>query len=773
MEWCWLRPVVKFFIGQASTQYQGNGSNHELAALLVIEVVQHSLHVLKQPVYLLALDAQSAFDRCLRQILICELFKAGVRDDSLAVIDNRLLSRSTVYEWNKQLLGPAPDETGFEQGAINSSDYYKLYNNEQLETAQATCLGVDLGSSVVSAVGQADDVLLCSNNIDSLRLLATLTERYCQKYNVKLVPSKTKLLGYTVPAKSYLMEHAKLINSITINNQPVVFTEEFEHVGILRNSAGNLPHIMNRINAHKNGMNFVLSAGLARSHHGNPAASLKVQELYGTPKLFSGLAPLALTRSETSVIDGYYQRVIMNLQRLHKKTPRCFIFLMAGCLPGEAVLHQKQLTLFCMICNLPGDPLNAHARHVLVTAKNSSNSWFLKIRDLCLLYGLDHPLKLLDSPPTKARFKKQVKDKIITHWENILRGEAAELPSLCFFMASNSSLKYPHHVWSTAKTSFECRKATVLALMMSGRFRSEYLTRHWSLNKLGLCQAGTCDTAIGDLEHLLIHCPALEDTRARMWHLMSEKARAFPAFYFFLKHLEKSPPKTKLQFLLDPSAFQDILEIIKIFGHPVLDLISYLNRTFVYYLYRQKQLLVGWWKSDNTGKNRPKKPSRHSSDKNNDILITGSRGAVVHHHLVRDTGGRALPCRGAASVVAGAAELGSGFVTPYGLENPMHDYAQPMELEPDQNLVVPAVHPNHGTVLHHRATAAELAGRTIAMMSHGDSASVKCNSKNYLETLVLPDCGDGGELPSRRGQACGRGGGDGAVSGLQLPPSLL
>ena len=152
---------------QASTQYQGTGSNHELAALLVTEVVQHSLHVLKQPVYLLALDAQSAFDRCLRQILICELFKAGVRDDSLAVIDNRLSSRSTVYEWNRQLLGPAPDETGFEQGGINSSDYYKLYNNEQLETAQASCLGVDLGSSVVSEIGQADDVLLCSNNIDS------------------------------------------------------------------------------------------------------------------------------------------------------------------------------------------------------------------------------------------------------------------------------------------------------------------------------------------------------------------------------------------------------------------------------------------------------------------------------------------------------------------------------------------------------------------------------------------------------------------------------
>ena len=44
------------------------------------------------------------------------------------------------------MLGPAPDMTGFEQGGVNSSDFYNLYNNEQLKTAQASGLGVNLGS---------------------------------------------------------------------------------------------------------------------------------------------------------------------------------------------------------------------------------------------------------------------------------------------------------------------------------------------------------------------------------------------------------------------------------------------------------------------------------------------------------------------------------------------------------------------------------------------------------------------------------------------------
>ena len=283
-----------------------------------------------------------------------------------------------------------------------------------------------------------------------------------------------------------------------------------------------------------------------------------------------------------------------------------------------------------MICHLPGDPLHAHARHVLVTAKNSANSWFLKIRDLCLMYGLDHPLKLLASPPTKASFKKQVKEMIASYWKNIFTAEAAGLPSLCFFMSNNCSLMYPHPVWSTARTSFETRKATVLARMMSGRFHSEYLTRHWSQNKLELCQAETCRYTIGDLKHLLIHCPALDNVRARMWTLMFHKSATFPALLLFLQQLEKSPPKTKLQFLLDPTAFHDILALIEIFGQPALDIICYLTRTYVYYLYRQKQLLVGWWSSDNLGKNRNKKPNRLSSDKNNYLSIAGDHG--VYHH---------------------------------------------------------------------------------------------------------------------------------------------
>ena len=39
-------------------------------------------------------------------------------------------------------MGPIQDECGVEQGGINFSDFYKIYNNEQLNLAQESGFGV-------------------------------------------------------------------------------------------------------------------------------------------------------------------------------------------------------------------------------------------------------------------------------------------------------------------------------------------------------------------------------------------------------------------------------------------------------------------------------------------------------------------------------------------------------------------------------------------------------------------------------------------------------
>ena len=147
----------------------------------------------------------------------------------------------------------------------------------------------------------------------------------------------------------------------------------------MRGTAGNLPNILHTVSEHKKSLGAVLSAGLARGHRCCPAAALRIHQPHCTPVLFSGLASLCLNKSEIRIIDKHYQHTVQNLQKLHMKTPRCIVFLLGGSLPGEAILHLCQPSLFSMICNLPANPLNSQAKYALTTLPPSSLSWFTKL----------------------------------------------------------------------------------------------------------------------------------------------------------------------------------------------------------------------------------------------------------------------------------------------------------------------------------------------------------------------------------------------------------
>ena len=181
---------------QAETQYLGTGMSHELACLLLTETIQYSLFVKKLPVFAIFLDAKSAFDRVLRKILVRNLFLAGTDDQRLIYLDGRLGNRLTYVDYDKQIMGPITDIRGLEQGGVTSSDAYKLYNNEQASSSQASHLGVAFFDLCISCISLADDSVLLSNNIWGIKNLLHLTNLYCLKYDVQLVPDKMKLIVF-------------------------------------------------------------------------------------------------------------------------------------------------------------------------------------------------------------------------------------------------------------------------------------------------------------------------------------------------------------------------------------------------------------------------------------------------------------------------------------------------------------------------------------------------------------------------------------------------
>ena len=574
---------------QAETQYQGEGSSHELAALMITETIQHSLHHSKEPVFLLFLDARSAFDTVVLQFLIRCLYFTGMDGNSLHYINNRLSNRHTYCDWDRELLGPVVDEHGLEQGGCNSSDLYKVYNNELLTTAQDLHQGVDLGNNlIVSAVGQADDVGLLSNNLFKLFNILYLVLNYCQRYLVDLCADKTKLLMMT----SRTDQHFIPFNPIKIKGQNIEFSNQAEHVGVTRSCDGNLPHLLNRFVAHKKALAAVCFTGVAHSHRGNLAASVKLEKLYGEPVLLSGLASLVLTRVELNLLDQHYSTTLRNLLKAHSGTPRSFVLFMCGSLPGEALLHLRQLGLFSMITRLHQDPLNKRARHVLVTSKSSSKSWFVGLRDISLQYNLPHPLTLLENPMSKQAFKKMARSRVLDYWEIKLRQESAFLPSLTYHKPEFHSLSEPHPIlWTPGSNPYEVSKAVIQSRMLSGRYRTAMLTLHWSTSRSGCCPAPTCSEVSETLEHLLLWCPHYEQTRKklhRLWLNTSEHQ-----VLQLVKSVLCGPPNVLLLFLLDASTHPDVISLQQFYGQQPLCIIFHLTRSWCYSIHIERSKLKG------------------------------------------------------------------------------------------------------------------------------------------------------------------------------------
>ena len=349
---------------------------------------------------------------------------------------------------------------------------------------------------------------------------------------------------------------------------------------------------------HKKALGAVLSAGLARGHRGSPAAALRVHRLYCTPVLFSGLASLCPNKAEISIVDKHYQYTIQILQRLHQKTPRSIVFFLAGSLPGEALLHMRQLSLLSMICHLPADPLHQHARYILTVY--SAGSWFHQIRDVCIQYKLPHPLSLLSDPVPKLRFKKLVKLKVTEYWQHRLATEcnSPDMSSLQHFNPYKASLLHPHPMWtSSAGSCYETAKSTVLARMVSGRYRTEMMCRFWSTNRGGFCLSPTCQNqnVPGTLQHLLIVCPALEETRKRLYGLWCVKTQICPPLHNLILKILASPPGVQMRFILDCTAFPELIMLVQAYGQEIQNLVLYLTRTFAFSVHRQKQRLLGRW----------------------------------------------------------------------------------------------------------------------------------------------------------------------------------
>lgn len=297
------------------------------------------------------------------------------------------------------------------------------------------------------------------------------------------------------------------------------------------------------------------------------------------------------------MLDCHCRDVLCCLLRLHKRTPQSFIYFLAGSLPGSALLHMRQLSLFGMICRMPSNILHDHATNIFTNVTNAKVSWFHHIRQLCLQYDLPYPLDLLLIPMEKNKFKNLVKSKVVSYWEVKLREEAVALKSISSFKPAFMSLVKPHPLWTTARHSpRKVSMALVQAIMLSGRYRTNALTRHWTSTDGSCSLSSECRNYLEDIPHILASCPALRGVRDNLvkFTLDYVSSLPLPISNFVTTMCCPSNPRF-CHFLLDCSSLPETIELIQLFGRDVLDHLFHITRTWVYALHRKRLKMLGLW----------------------------------------------------------------------------------------------------------------------------------------------------------------------------------
>ena len=107
------------------------------------------------------------------------------------------------------------------------------------------------------------------------------------------------------------------------------------------------------------------------------------------------------------------------------------------------------------------------------------------------------PLGLAPSSIFKEKFQNVVKSRIIDHLEVLLRAESSSLTSSPYFKAQYMSLMHPHPLLSSCGSKpFEVHKAVTVARMLSGRYLTDKLQRHRTVNRDGYASSQTASLSL-------------------------------------------------------------------------------------------------------------------------------------------------------------------------------------------------------------------------------------------------------------------------------------
>ena len=288
--------------------------------------------------YICMLDATKAFDRVEYVKLFTLMLKKGICPLVARVLSMLYTNQSVNIKWGKCTSDPFGVTNGVKQGGILSPILFALYIDELFVRLRESGYGCHIGSLYMGCFGYADDAMLLSPSVGTLKFMLSIVDKYGEEFNVKFNPDKCKLLCYPNCTNNDF-------NGIYYNHVYIENVQNAMHVGnIIGPKLGN-QDIDNITNTFISSVNYVISVFSCCYSY----VKFHLFQLYCMPLYGAMLWDFSSVKVDHFLTQ--WRKCIRKIWRLPNTTHCVLLPIICNVVPVEIQLHRRFVKFMCSLSN--------------------------------------------------------------------------------------------------------------------------------------------------------------------------------------------------------------------------------------------------------------------------------------------------------------------------------------------------------------------------------------------------------------------------------------
>ena len=150
----------------------------------------------RQSTFIAYLDAEKAFDRIDRDLMLYKLLKVGVHGhlyENIKAIYSKSLCSISI---NDLLTDWFDTKSGVRQGDTLSPTLFGIFVNDVVTDVNKLNVGLDISGRQISILLYADDIVLLSESEDGLQTMLNEIDNWSRKWRIKFNAHKSQVVHY-------------------------------------------------------------------------------------------------------------------------------------------------------------------------------------------------------------------------------------------------------------------------------------------------------------------------------------------------------------------------------------------------------------------------------------------------------------------------------------------------------------------------------------------------------------------------------------------------